>query len=233
MITRIKKHSMQVLLFKLSLLLGIILMLIINNVSNTLTEEDKAIFKTLGYIKPSKTLSFEEELSLIKEVQFDIFQKAPVGEGIAENESREPADLMRNQKGMCYDRSRTFDKVFQYLGFETRHVYLLYKQNKPFYSAISHYGQQSHAVTEVKTVKGWMMVDSNTPWVAVTKQGEPVNADDVWRRFAEFDHAPTYLNQPWWALRGVYSRKGQFYGGFLVFPEININDFFSWLILRQ
>lgn len=233
MIPRIKKYSKRVFLFKILLLLTITVLLIINNVSNKLTEEDQAVFKTLGYIKPSKTLSFEEELSLIKEVQFDIFQRAPVGEGIAEDESREPADLMRNQKGMCYDRSRTFDKVLQYLGFETRHVYILYKQNKPFYSAIFHYGQQSHAVTEVKTVKGWMMVDSNTPWVAVTKQGEPVNADDVWRRFAEFDHAPTYLNQPWWALRGVYSRKGQLYRGLLVFPEININDFFSWLILRQ
>jgi hypothetical protein len=232
-IPRIKKYSKQLFLFKIFLLITITVLLIINNVSNTLTEEDKAVFKALGYTKPSKPLSFEEEISLIKEVQFDVLKRAPLGEGIPENQSREPADLMKAKQGLCYDRSRTFDKVFQYLGFETRHVYLLYKQNKPFYSAIFHYGQQSHAVTEVKTTKGWMMIDSNTPWVAVTKLGDPINADDVWRRFAEFDHAPTYLNQPWWALRGVYSRKGQFYGGFLFFPEVNLNDFFSWLILRQ
>ncbi len=233
MIHRIKKYTMQFLLFMTLLLITLTVLLIINNVSTKITAEDKAVFKTLGYIKPSKTLSFEEEISLIKEVQFDVFKRAPVGAGIPENEPREPADLMRVKHGLCYDRSRTFDKLFNNLGFKTRHVFILYKQNKPFYLAIMHYGQYSHAVTEVKTTKGWMMVDSNTPWVAVTVHGEPVNADDVWRRFSEFDHAPAYLNEPWWAFRGVYSRKGQFYGGFLFFPEVNLNDFFSWLILRQ
>ena len=233
MIPRTKKYSKRVFLFMILLILTVTVLIIINNVSNKITEEDKSVFKSLGFIKSSKTLSFEEELSLIKEVQFDIFKRSPVGQGIPEDESREPADLIKAQQGLCYDRSRTYDKVFQYLGFETRHVYILYKQNKPFYSAIFHYGQQSHAVTEVKTTKGWMMIDSNTPWVAVTKLGEPINADDVWRRFSEFDHAPAYLNEPWWAFRGVYSRKGQFYGGLLVFPEVNLNDFFSWLILRQ
>ena len=231
--TQIKKCGQRAFKLGIWLLTILILLLITNSVSNAITEEDVGVFKALGYTKPSKPLSFDEEISLIKEVQFDVFKRAPLGQGIPENQSREPADLMKAKQGLCYDRSRTFDKVFNYLGFETRHVYILYKENKPFYSAILHSGQKSHAVTEVRTVKGWVMVGSNIPFVAVTKHGEPVNADDVWRRFSEFDNAPVYLNEPWWAIRGLYSRKGQFYGGFFAFPEINMHDFFSWLILRQ
>ena len=233
MINRIKNIFEQFLRFFLLLLISLMLLLIINNVSNKLSDEDKTLFNDLGYLKISRTLSFEEEISLINDVQDDIFKRAPLGEGIPAGQPREPADLIRAKHGLCYDRSRTFDKLFNNLGFETRHVYILYKENQPFYLAIFKYGQLSHAVTEVKTTKGWIMVDSNSPWIALTMKGEPVNADDVWKRFSEFDHAPAYLNKPWWALRGVYSRKGQFYGGFFPFPEVNMPDFFSWFILRQ
>jgi hypothetical protein len=61
---------------------------------------------------------------------------------------------MRTGQGVCYDRSRAFDKGAIFLGTEARHVYLLYKQDKPFLWAILAYGQASHAVTEIKTSKG-------------------------------------------------------------------------------
>jgi hypothetical protein len=140
---------------------------------------------------------------------------------------------MRYGQGLCFDRSRTFDKAFHYVGFESRHVYILYRENRPFWRAVFRYGQASHAVTEVKTSKGWMFVDSNSEWVAVTRQGEPVNADDVWRRFSEFENPPPYLKDPWWAIRGMYSRKGQFYGAGIPFPEFNWPDFLAWFVLRK
>ena len=177
-------------------------------------------------------LTFKQQLDVIKRVQNEIFRHAPLsnGEGIPEYQLREPADLMRFGKGLCFDRSRTFDKVYSYLGFRSRHVFILYKEDAPFLTALFHRGHASHAVTEVKTIKGWMFVDSNVSWVAVTRNGEPVSADDVWRRFSEFDDAPPYLAYPWWAIRGLYSRKGQFYGSFLPVPELNWKDFFDWLL---
>jgi hypothetical protein len=93
-----------------------------------------------------------------------------------------------------------------------------------------HYGQSSHAVTEVKTSKGWMFVDSNTEWIALTRNNQVVNADDVWKRAAEFDAMPAYLKDSWWAIRGMYSRKGQLYPPYIIFPDFNWADFFSWLI---
>ena len=202
------------------------------NVQTDVTKQDAEIFVVLGLAKPETSPTFEQEIALIRQVQIIVFSKAPFGEGIPEYEAREPADLMRFGQGLCFDRSRTFDKAFEYLGFESRHVYLLYREDKPLMKALLHYGQTSHAVTEVKTSKGWMFVDSNTPWIALNRNGEPVNADEVWLRYAEFDNAPTYLKPAWWAIRGMYSRKGQFYDPYLPFPfpELNWQDFLMWTV---
>jgi hypothetical protein len=199
------------------------------NVSTDLTPDDVKVFHDIGLKKPSASLTFEAELSEIVRFQKEVFRRAPLGEGIEPYEAREPADLMRAGNGLCFDRSRTFDKGATFLGFEARHVYLLYKQNKSFLSAAITRKQSSHAVTEIKTSKGWMFIDSNTAWIAVTRAGEPVNADDVWRRFDEFENPPPYLKDPWWAIRGLYSRGGHFYRPYIRFPELNWSDFLGWL----
>lgn len=200
------------------------------NVSTNVTVEDVDTFLEIGLMKPNKSLTFEQQISLIRQVQHAVFKRAPVGRGIPDYEPREPADLIKFGQGLCYDRSRTFDKALNYLGFESRHVFILYREDKLFLKAFFRDGQTSHAVTEVKTNKGWMLVDSNTEWVALTSHGEPVNADEVWHRFREFSNAPEYLNKPWWAIRGMYSRKGQLFSPFFLFPDFNWFDFFGWLI---
>ena len=84
-------------------------------------------------------------------------------------EAREPTDLMRAGHDLCFDRSHTFDKGMNFLGFESKHVYVLHRQNRTFLSALINRGQASHAVSEVKTSKGWMFADSNTVWSAVKR----------------------------------------------------------------
>ena len=198
--------------------------------STTITSEDETVFKSLAL---DLGLGFEDQVILIRKIQHAVFEKAPLGSGIPDYEPREPADLMRAGQGLCFDRSRTFDKAFDYIGLESRHVYILYKNNLPFWRAAFRYGQPSHAITEVKTSKGWMFVDSNAEWIAVTRQGEPVNADDVWRRFGEFENPPSYLKDPWWAIRGMYSRKGQLYEAGIPFPEFNWSDFLDWFVFQK
>jgi hypothetical protein len=61
---------------------------------------------------------------------------------------------MKKHEGLCFDRSRTLDKTFEFIGLPSRHVYLLYRQDRGFWSELFHYGQSSHAVTEVKTNMG-------------------------------------------------------------------------------
>ena len=213
-----------------SLCLAFVGLAFYTNVPTDLTPEDKAVFLEIGMKEPNVSLSFEAQLAKITRLQQEVFKRAPVGEGIDEYESREPADLLRAGQGLCYDRSRMFDKGGNFLGLEARHVYLLYKQDKFFLSALMTKRHQSHAVTEIKTSKGWMFVDSNTPWIAVTRDGEPVDADNVWKRFDEFENPPLYLKDPWWAIRGLYSRGGHFYRPYIRFPELNWSDFLSWLV---
>ena len=201
------------------------------NVPTDLEPADVVVFQNDLKLAPFQhPKTFADEITAIKAIQHRVFVAAPVGEGIPDYEPREPADLMKKREGLCYDRSRTMDKAFDYIGLEARHVYLLYREDRGYWSAMIHYGQASHAITEVKTSKGWMFVDSNTEWIALTRDGQVVNADDVWKRAAEFDGMPKYLKDPWWAIRGMYSRKGQLYPPYIMFPDFNWVDYFSWLI---
>jgi hypothetical protein len=125
---------------------------------------------------------------------------------------------------MCYDRSRSIDKALKFLGFQTRHLYLLYSEGKAFLPALLTYRQPSHAVTEVKTSRGWILVDSNSAWISLAKNGMPIPADQLWQRSGEFSTIPDYFKKPFWTIHGLYSRKGLFYRPYLPIPEINWCD---------
>ncbi|MGV1045693.1 transglutaminase domain-containing protein [Limnohabitans sp.] len=153
---------------------------------------------------------------------------------IPEFMEREPMDLLKAQSGLCYDRSRTLDKVYKWLGFESRHVYILFAdsgvETSPWQFLRYVFSRsKSHAVTEVKTSRGWLMVDSNSPWISLNSNMMPVPADQVHVRKLEFQHPPPFVELPFWAIRGMYSRKGQFYRPFVFFPEFNWPDFLSWV----
>ncbi|MDO9236526.1 MAG: transglutaminase domain-containing protein [Aquabacterium sp.] len=201
-----------------------------SNVSTSLTQEDVAAFRSMGLKPLAQSLTHEEQVKLVRRVQRMVFERSPLDKGIAEGQAREPADLLRLGHGLCFDRSRALDKALSYLGFQTRHVFLLYRQGKSFSRALFSRRQWSHAVTEVRLGSGWVLVDSLTPWVAVTKEGLLVDADHVWSRSSEFESIPEYLVRPWWAIRGLYSRGGGFYHAFLELPEVNYADFFSWVL---
>lgn len=210
---------------------------VITNVSTHPTDSDDAVFRTvLGLQKPQGLLSYEQELQLIKSVQALVLKEAPGMQAIPEYESREPEDLFRNRTGLCFDRSRTFDKLFNWYGFETRHLYILYAKKPttgeklPFWRAFFTKGTESHAVTEVKTSRGWLVVDSNKPWISVAADGSPIDADHIYKQANRFASIPEYWDKPYWAIRGMYSRRGQFYRPYVPYPELNWHDFVSWIV---
>ena len=218
------------------LMLGILVFIFIaafTNVPVNVDVEDEFVFKKYDlHSNMGRKLKYEDQILLIKKIQGNIFKMAPLGDGIPEYKTREPADLFRHGKGLCYDRSRSIEKALKYVGLESRHVYILYKDDKKFLGALLTYGHASHAVTEVNTLKGWMLVDSNQPWIAVTNTGLPVSADQVFKRYLEFEDMPDYLKNSWWAIRGLYSRKGTLYNRGVPFPELNWAVFFDWFFLE-
>lgn len=74
-----------------------------------------------------------------------------------------------------------------------------------------------------------MLVDSNNTWISVNKSGEPVSADELWRNPEQFDAMPAYFKEPYLAIRGMYSRRGQFYRPYIPYPELNWEDFWVWM----
>jgi Transglutaminase-like superfamily len=210
---------------------------VVTNVNTEITESDQHAFSTtLGLQRPTHELTFNEEIALIQEYQKKILTAAPMGAPIPEYQDREPVNLLRQGSGLCYDRSRALDKAYQWAGFKSRHVYILFLKDpqkghrlSPL-QAIFTNGIASHAVTEVKTQRGWMLVDSNTTWISINKNNEPEDADKLNEKFTAFESMPTYFSDEYIAIRGLYSRRGQFYKPHLPYPEVNWPNLMEWLL---
>lgn len=210
---------------------------VITNVGVDITPEDKSTFSSikipLPVSPPTSSLSFNDQINLIRALQAEVFVRAPFIEGdagIPLYRPREPKDLFQYQRGLCFDRSRTIDKLLNFYGFKTRHIYILYKNNRSFIRALFSYGHPSHAVTEVMTSKGWMLVDSNFLWVGLTDADVPINAYQTQFNIDKFKNIPVNFHNPYWTIVGFYSKRGQFYKPYLPFPELNWPTFFNWLI---
>lgn len=218
------------------LLLAFVVLAWTTNVSTHLQPEDTVAIKLmLGVQKKPAIGSFDDEIRVIRWAQAQTLKAAPGLEGIPDYADREPMDLLKAQAGLCYDRSRTLDKMLKWLGFETRHVYILFADKADSTSvvqfiihALSY--SQSHAVTEVKTSRGWMLVNSNSNRISLNREGQPVSAGQVYERRAEFYSPSEWVEFPLWAIRGMYSRKGQLYRPNFPFPEFNWPDFLGWAI---
>ncbi len=217
--------------------LGIFIALaVITNVSTEITPDDKEAFEVIAIpapvAPPTQSLTFDGQIKLIKALQAEVFDQAPLlpdDKGIPLYQDREPRDLFKYKHGLCFDRSRTLDKLLSYYGFETRHVYVLYKENRSFFGALFAYAHPSHAVTEVKTSKGWMLVDSNDPWIAVTVADQPIDTYQTQFHFDHIPETPAYFKKPYWVIVGLYSKRGQFYKPFIPFPQLNWPTFFRWV----
>ena len=226
-VLRAKIFAAAVIIASIPIFLGFL-----TNVSTDIDSSDEQTFRTQMGLKPERgrPQTFDEEINLIRFVQEKTFALAPINRGIPEFEQREPADLFRLGFGLCFDRSRSIEKALTFSGFETRHVYILFSSDKSFLAALFSYRQPSHAVTEVFTKRGWLLVDSNVPWISLDTSGSPVAADQIARQFSKFETSPDFVREKFWIIRGLYSRKGFFYRPYLPFPEMNWSDFFRSLV---
>lgn len=206
-----------------------------HRVDNSLTEEDReAIGRILreGKVEPiSGPGSYEREIRYILDVQRAVLGAAPGNAGIPFDGKREPRDLLAAKSGLCYDRSRTIEKILRHSGFETRHiaVYSTETTRSPFRSLISR-GVSSHSITEARTSRGWLVVDSNDPWVSLDRGGDPVpicgiradvgRGEIPWGRPFPSD----IYGKPFTYVYGVYSRHGRFYPPFNPVPDVNYRE---------
>ena len=203
-------------------------------VDNSLTEEDRQYIPMyLSGVAPlQENPTYEDQLSFIILVQRSVLNMAPRNVGLPFSQKREPKELYLAKTGLCFDRSRVIEKILRYSGFETRHVsiYSKEKTDSTIKSLITP-GVSSHAVTEVLTKNGWLIVDSNEPWVSTDKNIQPVSIENIQQSVENSDRIKwgkepisIYL-KPFTFVYGLYSRHGYFYPPYNFVPDINYGEF--------
>jgi hypothetical protein len=208
------------------------------SVSKALSREDLqaiSMLRTDGDCRDRST--FEAEVRCLKFVQAAVLAIAPDQKCAAKGEKIEPLEFIRRGHGCCFDRARFISKALGHYGYKTRHVAMYERRHGLAGFAIP--GIDSHAATEVLTRRGWLAVDSEQPFMLMTRTGQPLRFDQL--------HAvdPGLLvsgpnlrhsfgfERPFYAVYGLYSRHGAFHGPQLPAPEINYPDFLRYTVLRR
>jgi hypothetical protein len=205
-----------------------------NAVDNSLSQLDKQyISKYLVEVPslPDKS-TYEDEVNFIISVQHAVLNVAPGNDGIPFGQKREPKELYEAKTGLCFDRSRVIEKILRYSGFDARHVFMLStEQVGSAIKAIMTVGVSSHAVTEVFTKKGWLVVDSNAQWISTDAEGRPISIEKLQY---DVEHSvairwgvepPSFIYaKPFTFVYGLYSRHGYFYPPYNVVPDVNYGE---------
>jgi hypothetical protein len=192
----------------------------VNNVSDAVPQQQRAAaVKLMAGATPGD--SFDEQVAFIKAARDRILDAAPVHRPIPAGQPRELTDVLRAGHGQCFDRSRAIETILRAYGFEARHIaiYSTAKTRSALKSLVSP-GVESHALTEVKTVRGWLLVDSDQSWIGLTTDGKLASLDDLsgkkWR-----SPPPDILKRPFTYVRGLYSRHGGFYRPYNPIPDVS------------
>lgn len=228
-----------------ALLFGVIVVVLLaHDVPTELSPDDKSyavrILSQAGYdparMQSDTRTDFEAEVRTIVEVQDAVLTAAPENRGIPLGSERELKDVFERKYGLCYDRSRAIEKVLSWLGFETRHVSVYSTASTSPAMALFTPQSASHAVSEVRTRKGWMAIDSNARWIGLDADRNPVSLGDIqesglrsWAAEAR-DPIDDILEKPFVQIRGLYSRHGQFYPPFTPVPDYNLRQILSNVI---
>lgn len=227
----------------------IVAVLAMHNVPDAATEEDREygnrILAAAGYEGAKRDFGdltvFDNQVRAIQAVQDAAISIAKLDEEISQGSEREPRNVFEQKKGLCYDRSRAIEKMLAALGFEVRHVAIYATVARGTIAAVLTPGNDSHALTEVSTSKGWMLVEPNVPWIGLTADGRTVDAaalrsidmaDARWAPGVTGKPHPIFSNA-YAYVRGLYSRHGGFYPPYTPIPDVNwrqlVQNFGGWV----
>jgi hypothetical protein len=208
------------------------------DISTDLSAADKEfaslMLREAGYepsnLKKGAGTDFEAEVRSIAAVQDAVLKAAPESRAIAFAREREPKDLYELKYGLCHDRSRAIEKSLTWLGFRTRHVSVYSTRDASWYWALLTPHSDSHAVTEVLTSKGWMVVDSTRRWLGLEQNRRPVSLAQMqdggihaWAPESR-DRIHRIFTDSFVHIRGLYSRHGYFYPPYGPVPDYDLEQ---------
>lgn len=185
--------------------------------------------------------SFDTQISFIKAVNNLLINK--LKQKKHKKLSLSVKKLLNTNYGVCYDRSFLLEKILKVYGFQTRHVYavdLSEYSNSFIYNFFFVKNLPSHAISEVYTKQGWLIVDSSYNWISLDSNNNPVSFQKLKKlKSIDWKYQPedrvkkmfydTSLMRSYF-IYGLYSRHGNFFYPFLLSPEIEYREFLSNLI---
>jgi hypothetical protein len=205
----------------------------VHEVTVTLTAEDEQYARLFLAVARTTavTPNSPDDLSVIQAVQRAVLALVPGEDGIPFDHARELRDLYIARTGLCYDRSRAIEMILRYLGFHARHVFLFSRApNRSWLASFVTVRVPSHAVTEVLTREGWLVVDSNAAWISLDRSGHPVSIRQIhahgsgvpiqWRA----EPPAKIYTEPFAYIIGLYSRHGRFYPPYDGIPDVNYSE---------
>lgn len=227
-------------LVALPIFTAILATLACHNVPTQPTAEDREyaerILAASGYNGGKKKFGdlsrFEGQIQAVVAVQDAVLNVTLLESGIPFDREREPKDLFLLKRGLCFDRSRAIEKMLVNLGLPIRHASIYSTVNMSPFAALLTPKLRSHAVVEVKTERGWMIVDSNARWIGLTSEGDPVSLaqlkaletrSGLWTTENRAPINTIFLND-FVFIRGLYSRHGRFYPPFNAIPDVNYSQ---------
>jgi hypothetical protein len=210
-------------------LLLVIAILVLNSESVVNNKEDKQYIEAfstewkLSKNTDSIHANFESEVAFIRQMQ-DCVVKTIQQVEIPHQYFGSLKYYYTNRKGFCYDRAVLMEKFLLNYGFSFRHLYLYFDPNGQYPPAINFFkrGTPSHALLEVKTQRGWMVIGTNANWIGLSNKNEVLNVAELKKRIGANTLMLKYnasVGQYFWEgkgnhfrfIYGIYSRHGDFF----------------------
>ena len=239
----------------LSVILGVLL-LVFNNNSINVSKEDEAFIKAfsrewnLTNNADSIHASFENEIAFVTTLQNCVLEEIKHKE-IPQQNFGDLRYYYTEKKGFCYDRAVLLEKFLKYNGFSFRHLYLYFGEDNQAPSISNFFKKDlaSHALLEVKTKNGWMVMGTNANWLGLSNKNEVLDVDQLRKRISQHNlvlRTEATIGTCFWKekgdhfryIYGLYSRHGQFFnhpkaGGsaslfpFHFLPDYNLSMLFE------
>jgi hypothetical protein len=193
------------------------------------TQEDVAVFRDFVDPKLIDQSSFDAEVRTIREIQGKVIRTIVFEPRDRYGESHEPKHVLSLRLGQCFDRARAIEKFLRIVGFETRHVSIYDTEGRSSLNLLYKSHLPSHALTEVRTSRGWMAVGTGFEWVGLLKNSQPVSVKDMAKGnlpdgFVPRDEFGEMLPGRFHVIYGLYSRHGKFFPPYIFFPDINFRE---------
>lgn len=210
------------------MILGILVIFFSNShVSVSCSKEEEVYIELLGLPKKEFLRDKSDSIKLIKEVvriisNYGTFEPIPI------HEIKGLKSFYYYKKGLCFDRSIVYEKIFAYYGLKTYHYFFAFNDN--LFKTVFSKTTISHTLVSVLVGKEEVFIDTNNNFVSIDFENKPIS--NFLKKVSTNNFGSSAL---WWnvyfkkyryslIIRGMYSRNGDFFESLISTPEFNFFD---------